>query len=65
MSEGLTLVTALHDMITLSACDEGLLLERGLVIETIGPDQMGAGRISPFAFEAQLIGQLSLHSVLD
>jgi ABC-2 type transport system ATP-binding protein len=65
VSNGLTLITALHDMISLSACDEGLLLGKGRVIETIGRDQITAGRLSPFDFEERLIGHLRTHSVLD
>lgn len=65
VSGGLTLVTALHDMITLAACDEGLLLGKGRVVETIGADQIAGGRLSPFDFEEQLIGRLRSHSVLD
>lgn len=37
VSEGLTLATALHDMITLSARDEGPLLERALSSKLSGP----------------------------
>jgi ABC-type multidrug transport system ATPase subunit len=65
VSTGLTLITALHDMITLSACDEGLLLGKGRVIEQISPDRIAQGRLSPFDFEKDLIGRLRAHSVPD
>jgi ABC-2 type transport system ATP-binding protein len=65
VKSGLTLITALHDMITLSACDSGILLGKGKVVKTLGPADITAGRASPFAFEQDLIEELRSHTVLD
>jgi ABC-type multidrug transport system ATPase subunit len=65
VKSGLTLITALHDMITLSACDSGILLGKGKVVKTLCPADITAGRTSPFAFEQDLIEELRLHTVLD
>jgi ABC-2 type transport system ATP-binding protein len=65
VNSGLTLITALHDMITLSACDSGILLGKGKVVKTLGPADITAGRTSPFAFEQDLIEELRSHTVLD
>jgi ABC-type multidrug transport system ATPase subunit len=62
---GLTLITALHDMITLSACDSGILLGKGKIVKTLGSADITAGRASPFTFEQDLIEELRLHTVLD
>lgn len=65
VTSGLTLITALHDMITLSACDSGILLGKGKVVKTLGPDDIAAGRISPFSFEQDLIDELRSHTLLN
>lgn len=65
VESGLTLITALHDMITLSACDSGILLGKGKIVKTLGPADIVAGRTSPFAFEQDLIEELRSHTVLD
>jgi len=65
VDSGATLITALHDMITLSACDSGILLGKGKVVKTLAPADIAAGRTSPFAFERSLIDELRSHSVLD
>lgn len=65
VESGLTVITALHDMITLSACDTGILLGKGKVVKTLGPAEIAAGRISPFPFEQGLINELRSHTILD
>lgn len=65
VDSGLTLITALHDMITLSACDSGILLGKGKVVKMLGPAEIAAGRISPFSFEQDLIDELRSHTLLD
>lgn len=65
VESGLTLITALHDMITLSACDSGILLGKGKVVKTLGLAEIAAGRISPFSFEQDLIDELRSHTLLD
>jgi ABC-2 type transport system ATP-binding protein len=65
VAAGLTLITALHDMITLSACDAGLLLGKGKVVKTLDQAEIAAGRLSPFSFEQSLIEKLRSHTILD
>lgn len=65
VESGMTLITALHDMITLSACDSGILLGKGKIVKTLGPAEIAAGRTEPFAFEQGLIEELRSHTVLD
>jgi ABC-type multidrug transport system ATPase subunit len=58
-SEGLTLVTALHDVATLTACcSRGLLMaEAGIALE-IEQDALRAGLGDPIGFEAAMIERL-------
>lgn len=65
VDSGLTLISALHDMITLSACDAGVLLGKGKIVKTLSTAEIEAGRTSPFDFESNLIEELRSHSVLD
>jgi|GEM_PF-747102 len=65
VDSGATLITALHDMITLSACDSGILLGKGKVVKALSPADIVAGRTSPFAFEKNLIDELRAHDVPD
>lgn len=58
VDDGLTLLTALHDMITLTACDEGLLIGNGKVVSRLAPQDILDGRSSPFEFEASMIALL-------
>lgn len=55
VDDGLTLITALHDMITLTACDEGLLLGNGKVASRLASSDILEGRKDPFEFEARMI----------
>ena len=58
-ADGLTLVTALHDMTSLvQHCDAGLLLSEGRIRRRLGPEEMSAGRRDYAAFEAEMIAGL-------
>lgn len=58
-SEGLTLVTALHDMTSLvQHCGAGLLLADGRIRRRLGPAELAAGRQDYAAFEAEMIAGL-------
>src|SRR5205085_231163 len=58
-AEGLTLVTALHDMTSLvQHCGAGLLLADGQIRRRLGPEEMTAGRRDYAAFEAEMIAGL-------
>lgn len=59
---GLTLITALHDMLTLASCDRGVLLGRGKIVAELEDDEVQDGRKNPFAFEARIIDILRQHS---
>jgi len=55
---GLMILTAMHDLITVSLhCDTGLLLSNGRVAEAFGPERLQASRQDPGAFEAQVLSQ--------
>lgn len=62
---GLTLVTALHDMLSLIACDSGILLGQGRVVARLGSSDILRGRQNPFAFETRIIGTLRQHSLFS
>jgi ABC-2 type transport system ATP-binding protein len=62
VDRGLSLVTALHDMISLLACDQGLLLGLGRAVEVLDAEDIARGRQAPFAFEDRLIERLRSHS---
>jgi ABC-2 type transport system ATP-binding protein len=62
---GLTLVTALHDMLSLIACDSGILLGQGRVVARLGSSDILQGRQDPFAFETRVIGILRQHSLFS
>lgn len=56
VSDGLTLVTALHDLTTLAAaCDTGLMLADGRGAMTLDEDMLRAGAQNLQAFERQTI----------
>lgn len=58
-AEGLTLVTALHDLSSLVRhCGAGLLLSDGRISRRLGPDEIAAGRRDLAGFEAELIAGL-------
>jgi ABC-type multidrug transport system ATPase subunit len=58
-AEGLTLVTALHDMTSLvQHCNAGLLLADGHIRRRLGPEELAAGRRDFAAFEAEMIAGL-------
>lgn len=59
VDQGLTLVTALHDLFTLSsACDGGLMLANGKVALTLDKAMLQAAALDPQAFERQTIDRL-------
>lgn len=59
VGEGLTLVTALHDLATLSsACQAGALLAEGRVAFELDAAAIAGARTDPAAFEAQTIAHL-------
>jgi ABC-type multidrug transport system ATPase subunit len=58
-AEGLTLVTALHDMTSLvHHCIAGIFLSDGRVRRLLGPKEMAEGRSDYAAFEAEMIAGL-------
>jgi len=59
VDNGLTLITALHDLGTLaSACDTGLMLADGRVALALGDDALRIAAQNPQAFERQTIDRL-------
>ncbi|MEG3180968.1 ATP-binding cassette domain-containing protein [Sphingomonas sp. LT1P40] len=59
VDDGLTLVTALHDLTTLAgSCDSGALLAEGCVAFEIDADAILAARSDPLAFERTTIEHL-------
>lgn len=59
VDEGLTLVTALHDLTTLVlACDDGALLSNGRIALTIDAAMIAEARRDPAAFEHRTIALL-------
>jgi len=59
VDDGLTLMTALHDLGTLTAtCDTGLMLADGQVAMTLADDQLQAAAQNPSAFERRVIDLL-------
>lgn len=62
---GMTLITALHDMLTLIACDSGILLGQGRVVARLENSDILQGRQDPFAFETRIIGMLRQHSLFS
>jgi ABC-type multidrug transport system ATPase subunit len=58
-ARGLTLVTALHDIATLTAyCNRGLLMSNGGIAMEIEEAGLRAGLADPAAFEAAMVGRL-------
>jgi ABC-type multidrug transport system ATPase subunit len=56
---GLTLVTALHDLSTLTVyCDGGLLMSEGKLVRSLSRIELRRGARDVAAFESDLIGQL-------
>lgn len=59
VDNGLTLITALHDLATLAtACDAGLVLANGTVALALDEPALGAAAQDPQAFERQTINLL-------
>lgn len=59
VDNGLTLITALHDLFTLSSvCDSGLMLADGKVALTLDKELLQAAALDPQAFEGQTIDRL-------
>lgn len=57
--EGLTLITALHDLgMLLTTCDQGLLLSAGSVALTMSQARLAEARHDPGAFEQRMIHAL-------
>ncbi len=62
--DGLTLITALHDMMTfIAACDAGVLLGNGRVSLLLGGKDLAEGRADPVRFERHLIDVLRSHGL--
>ena len=58
-SEGMTLITALHDVPTLTACcSRGLLMADGGIALTLEEAELRAGLADPLGFEAAMIERL-------
>ncbi len=58
-SQGLTLITALHDISTLTAfCNRGMLMSAGGVALTLEENDLRAGLADPVGFEARMVAQL-------
>ena len=58
-AEDLTLVTALHEVATLTACcSRGFLMADGRIALTIEQDELRAGLSDPTGFEAEMIARL-------
>lgn len=56
---GLTLITALHDVSTLTAyCDRGILMSAGRIALTLEAPELRAGRADPVAFETMIVERL-------
>ncbi|MCQ9157192.1 ATP-binding cassette domain-containing protein [Acidomonas methanolica] len=59
VATGLTLITALHDLITLvDCCDEGAMMAEGRVVRRLSSMDLERGRADPLNFEERLIGWL-------
>lgn len=56
---GIVLITALHDVTTLTAyCDRGILMNGGRVALLLEKNELRRGLADPLAFEAHIVGQL-------
>ena len=56
---GVTLITALHDVSTLTAyCDRGILLSAGRIALTLEAGELRAGLAEPIRFEAGIVARL-------
>lgn len=56
---GVTIVTSLHDVTTLTSyCTRGVLLSAGRIALTLEVDDLAAGKQKPAAFEAMVVDQL-------
>jgi len=59
VNDGLTLITALHDLGTLvSVCDTGLMLAEGKLALVLSEDMLRTAARNPQAFERQTIDRL-------
>ena len=55
-ADGLTIMTALHDLATVALhCGHGLLLSHGRLVETFGTEALAEARRNPSAFEAEVL----------
>ena len=58
-ARGISLITALHDVTTLTAyCNSGILMAGGQVALTMDEGELRAGLADPVAFEAFMVGRL-------
>lgn len=64
VDDGMTLITALHDLGTLAvACDEGLMLADGRVAMALDSDVLRHAALDPRAFERQTIDLLRSRTI--
>lgn len=57
--QGVTLITALHDVSTLTAyCDRGMLMSAGRIALTLEEAELRAGLADPVGFEARMVDRL-------
>jgi len=58
-ARGLTLITALHDISTLTAyCNRGILLSAGRIALTLEESELRAGLADPISFETRMVDRL-------
>jgi ABC-2 type transport system ATP-binding protein len=63
MAESMTLITALHDVSTLTAyCSRGILMSAGRIALALEEAELRAGLADPFAFEARVVDRLRAES---
>lgn len=59
LARGLTLITALHDISTLTAyCNRGILLSAGRIALTLEESELRAGLTDPVSFETRMVDRL-------
>lgn len=58
-ARGLTLITALHDISTLTAyCNRGILMSAGRIALTLEESELRAGLADPISFETRMVDRL-------
>lgn len=63
VATGRTVVTALHDMMTMAACDAGVLMGQGRIVKVLDGSDIAVGRERPFDFEKAIIAELRTNNV--